>query len=64
MVRRVQKAVRKRVLEKYPGKDGIVRLVKLRTGKGNIKKPIQRLYPLELTPTMSKSYCKLRRFRK
>ncbi|GIY62763.1 hypothetical protein CDAR_84671 [Caerostris darwini] len=39
-----------RVLEKYPGKDGIIRLAKLRTEKGNILRPIQRLYPMELTP--------------
>ncbi|GIY10888.1 hypothetical protein CEXT_299971 [Caerostris extrusa] len=39
-----------RVLELYPGKDGIIRLVKLRTEKGNILRPIQRLYPLELKP--------------
>ncbi|GIY87308.1 hypothetical protein CDAR_431151 [Caerostris darwini] len=39
-----------RVLELYPGKDEFIRLVKLRTEKGNILRPIQRLYPLELTP--------------
>ncbi|GFT86740.1 DUF5641 domain-containing protein, partial [Nephila pilipes] len=39
-----------RVLELFPGKDGIIRLVKLRTEKGNILRPIQRLYPLELKP--------------
>ncbi|GFS70441.1 uncharacterized protein NPIL_198891, partial [Nephila pilipes] len=32
------------------GKDGIIRLVKLRTEKGNVLRPIQRLYPLELKP--------------
>lgn len=30
-----------RVLEFFPGKDGIIRLVKLKTVKGNILKPIQ-----------------------
>ncbi|GIY20266.1 hypothetical protein CEXT_606401 [Caerostris extrusa] len=30
--------------------DGIIRLVKLRTEKGSILRPIQQLYPLELTP--------------
>ncbi|GFU03625.1 bel12-ag transposon polyprotein [Nephila pilipes] len=39
-----------RVLELFPGKDGIMRLVKLRTEKGNVLRPIQRLYPLELKP--------------
>ncbi|GFU07812.1 hypothetical protein NPIL_93711, partial [Nephila pilipes] len=38
------------VLELFPGKDGIIRLVKLRTEKGNVLRPIQRLYPLELKP--------------
>ncbi|GFS95789.1 bel12-ag transposon polyprotein, partial [Nephila pilipes] len=39
-----------RVLELFPSKDGIIRLVKLRTEKGNVLRPIQRLYPLELKP--------------
>ncbi|GFT85375.1 DUF5641 domain-containing protein [Nephila pilipes] len=39
-----------RVLELFPGKDGTIRLVKLRTEKGNVLRPIQRLYPLELKP--------------
>ncbi|GFT14359.1 hypothetical protein NPIL_233441 [Nephila pilipes] len=39
-----------RVLELIPGKDGIIRHVKLRTEKGNVLRPIQRLYPLELKP--------------
>ncbi|GFR12734.1 DUF5641 domain-containing protein [Trichonephila clavata] len=39
-----------RVLELFPGKDGIIRLVKLQTERGDILRPIQRLYPLELTP--------------
>ncbi|GFT01315.1 bel12-ag transposon polyprotein [Nephila pilipes] len=39
-----------RVLELFPAKDGIIRLVKLRTERGNILRPIQRLYPLELKP--------------
>ncbi|GFW12939.1 bel12-ag transposon polyprotein [Trichonephila clavipes] len=38
-----------RVLELFPGKDGIIRLVKLRTGRGDMLRPIQRLYPLEVT---------------
>ncbi|GFU25871.1 protein kinase C-binding protein 1 [Nephila pilipes] len=37
-----------RVLELFPGKDGIIRLVELRTEKGNVLRPIERLYPLEL----------------
>ncbi|GIY03104.1 hypothetical protein CDAR_88401 [Caerostris darwini] len=35
--RRVLRKLLGRVLEKYPGKGGIIRLVKLRTEKGNIK---------------------------
>ncbi|GFS59516.1 integrase catalytic domain-containing protein [Nephila pilipes] len=43
-----------RVLELFLGKDGIIRLVKLRTEKGNVLRPIQRLYPLELKPNYEK----------
>ncbi|GFU09687.1 hypothetical protein NPIL_325891 [Nephila pilipes] len=32
------------------GKNGIIRLVKLRTEKGNLLRPIQRPYPMELKP--------------
>lgn len=32
-----------------PGKDGVVRLVKLKTEKGEILRPVQRLYPLEIS---------------
>lgn len=38
-----------KVIKLFPGKDGIVRLVKLKTSKGDLLRPIQRLYPLELT---------------
>ena len=31
-----------------PGRDGIVRVVKLRAGRGELERPIQFLYPLEL----------------
>ncbi|GIY88959.1 uncharacterized protein CEXT_746271 [Caerostris extrusa] len=48
--RRVLKKLLERVLELYPEKGEITRLVKLRIEKGNILRPIQRLYPLELTP--------------
>ncbi|KAJ8968120.1 hypothetical protein NQ317_003181 [Molorchus minor] len=34
--------------EIFPGKDGKSRLVRLRTSKGNMLRPIQRLYPLEI----------------
>lgn len=37
------------VLETVPGRDGCVRLVKLKTEKDIITRPIQRLYPTELT---------------
>ncbi|GFT88165.1 hypothetical protein NPIL_637551 [Nephila pilipes] len=39
-----------RVPELFPGKEGIIRLVKLRTETGNVLRSIQRLYPLELKP--------------
>lgn len=38
-----------KIIELFPGKDGIVRLVKLRTKSGDILRPIQRLIPLEVT---------------
>ena len=37
------------VEELYEGKDGIVRAVKLRAGKNFMERPIQHLYPLELS---------------
>ena len=33
----------------YPGKDGIVRAVELKTAYGKLERPTQHLYPLELT---------------
>ncbi len=30
------------------GRDGVIRVAKLRTGKGELERPIQFLYPLEL----------------
>ncbi|KAJ8979701.1 hypothetical protein NQ317_000986 [Molorchus minor] len=35
--------------EVFPGKDGKSRLVKLRTSRGTLLRPIQRLYPLEIS---------------
>ncbi|GFQ85554.1 hypothetical protein TNCT_444511, partial [Trichonephila clavata] len=35
--------------ELFPGRDGRTRLVKLKTGKGTLLRPVQRLYPLEVT---------------
>jgi hypothetical protein len=37
------------VQELYEGKDGVVRAVKLRAGKSFMERPIQHLYPLELS---------------
>ncbi|CAG7821123.1 unnamed protein product, partial [Allacma fusca] len=37
-----------RVIELFPGKDGIVRVVRLRTASGEIIRPVQRLFPLEV----------------
>lgn len=36
------------VIETLPGKDGIVRVVRLVTASGQLIRPIQRLYPLEV----------------
>ena len=32
----------------YPGKDGIIRAVELKTAHGQIERPVQHLYPLEI----------------
>ena len=32
----------------FPGKDGVIRAVKLKTAKGTLKRPVQHLYPMEL----------------
>ncbi|KAJ8985568.1 hypothetical protein NQ317_011530 [Molorchus minor] len=37
-----------KVEEIFPGKDGGVRLVKLKTSSGHLLRPVQRLYPLEI----------------
>ncbi|XP_011858694.1 PREDICTED: uncharacterized protein LOC105556221 [Vollenhovia emeryi] len=37
-----------RVLEVFPGKDGIVRVARLVTAAGQLIRPVQRLYPLEV----------------
>ena len=37
------------VVETYPGRDGITRAVQLRTANGVLERPVQQLYPLELT---------------
>ena len=43
------KAIRLAVIrEVYPGKDGYVRMVKLKTSKGELVRPIQKLIPLEV----------------
>lgn len=44
------------VLEVFPGKDGLNRGVKIKTAKGIIQRPIQRLHDLEI---QYNSYCKL-----
>lgn len=38
-----------KVMETIPGKDGVTRLVKLKTAKGELLRPVQRLYPLEIS---------------
>ncbi|GFT85434.1 DUF5641 domain-containing protein [Nephila pilipes] len=38
-----------KITETFPGKDGIVRLAKVRTARGEILRPIQCLYSLEIT---------------
>ncbi|KAJ8977402.1 hypothetical protein NQ317_003183 [Molorchus minor] len=38
-----------RIVELIPGKDGTVRLVRVDTAKGQLLRPLQRIYPLECT---------------
>lgn len=40
-----------RVSELLPGKDGQIRLVRITTAKGQLLRPIQRVYPLEVAST-------------
>ena len=40
------------IQELYPGRDGIIRAVRLRAGKSYLERPIQHLYPLELACDM------------
>ncbi|GFS49965.1 DUF5641 domain-containing protein [Nephila pilipes] len=37
------------VIELFPGKDGVERVAKLRLASGKIIRPLQRIYPLELS---------------
>ena len=40
-----------RVERLVPGKDGLVRTVTLKTQKGRLRRPVQRLYRLEVSTT-------------
>ena len=37
-----------RVMEAYPGRDGYVRVVRLKTDVGEMIRPVQHIYPLEV----------------
>ena len=37
-----------RVVKIFPGRDGVVRVARVKTRKGELDRPVQRLYPLEL----------------
>ncbi|XP_073986124.1 uncharacterized protein [Rhodnius prolixus] len=39
------------IIETFPGKDGEVRVAKIKTAEGTYTRPFQRLYPLELSST-------------
>lgn len=39
-----------KIIEVYPSKDGAIRVAKIKTGNGVLVRPVQRLYPLELSP--------------
>lgn len=38
-----------RVIKVIPGRDGEIRVVKIKTENGELVRPVQRLYPLEIT---------------
>ena len=38
-----------RILELIPGRDGIVRVARVKTQRGSLPRPLQRLYPLEMS---------------
>ncbi len=40
-----------RILELYPGKDNVERVAKLRVANGELIRPVQRIYPLEMSAT-------------
>ncbi|GBM41215.1 hypothetical protein AVEN_180520-1 [Araneus ventricosus] len=44
------------VIELLPGKDGVTRLVRLRTSKGELLRPVQRIFPLEVSSSWFKDY--------
>jgi len=35
-----------RIIEEHPGKDGIVRVVTVKTAKGNYKRPVVKMAPI------------------
>lgn len=37
-----------KIIELYPGKDGKVRVVKLKTYTGEVIRPVRKIYPLEV----------------
>ncbi|UYV61310.1 hypothetical protein LAZ67_1004314 [Cordylochernes scorpioides] len=43
-----------RIIQLYPGKDGLVRVAKVKTSSGDKIRPIQKLYNLEITPEISR----------
>ena len=38
----------------FPGKNGVVRAVELKTSKGTLESPVQHLYPIELAKESTK----------
>ncbi|XP_011860462.1 PREDICTED: uncharacterized protein LOC105557751 [Vollenhovia emeryi] len=40
-----------RVIKVFPGRDGVTRVVRVKTAMGELVRPIQRLYPLEMSST-------------
>ena len=41
-----------KVIELYPGKDGNIRVVRVKTASGELVRPIHRIYPLEIPSSL------------
>ena len=47
------------IIQVYPGNDGEVRVVKVKTSKGELVRPVQKIYPLEVRENLKVSELRL-----